>query len=204
MARWRSIHSAASSSPFGSSERRCVRPSTIRVTTPVSSSTFRCLEIAGFETPNPRVASPTVAGPTARRSTMPRRIGCERALNGSLTTGLTVPEQRSVRRPPPPMAMAAADPRQLSAGLADPEREERPRVRRVVTLIGACGVAGQRVHVRRVAEHVLVPERTATRVAEARAAARLGVVRVDLEGDDLVLDALEERRGRAALLVDDL
>ena len=62
-----------------------VRPSTTRVTTPVSSSTFRCLEIAGFETANPRVASPTVAGPAARRSTIPRRIGCERALNGSLT-----------------------------------------------------------------------------------------------------------------------
>ena len=65
---------------------RCVRPSTTRVTTPVSSSTFRCLEMAGFETPKPAVASPTVAGPAARRSTMPRRIGCDSALNGSLTT----------------------------------------------------------------------------------------------------------------------
>ncbi len=31
------------------------------------------------------VASPTVAGPAARRSTMPRRIGCDSALNGSFT-----------------------------------------------------------------------------------------------------------------------
>src|SRR6185436_11002003 len=88
--RWLSIQSAASPSARVSSERRCVRPSTTRVTTPVSSSTFRCLEIAGFETPKPPVASPTVAGPAARRSTMPRRIGCESALNGSLTIRLTV------------------------------------------------------------------------------------------------------------------
>jgi len=32
-------------------------------TTPVSSSTFTCLEMAGFDTPKPAVASPTVAGP---------------------------------------------------------------------------------------------------------------------------------------------
>jgi hypothetical protein len=43
------------------------------------------LEIAGFDTPKPLVASPTVAGPAARRSTIPRRIGCDNALNGSLT-----------------------------------------------------------------------------------------------------------------------
>src|SRR4051794_4961773 len=82
----RSIRSAASLTASGSGERRWVGPSTTRVTTPVSSSTFRCLVIAGFDTPNPAVASPTVAGPAARRSTMPRRIGCERARNGSLTT----------------------------------------------------------------------------------------------------------------------
>ena len=41
------------SSALGSSESRCVRPSTTRVTTPVSSSTFRCLEIAGLDTPKP-------------------------------------------------------------------------------------------------------------------------------------------------------
>jgi hypothetical protein len=48
------------------------------------------LEIAGLDTPKPPVASPTVAGPAARRSTIPRRIGWESALNGSLTTGLTI------------------------------------------------------------------------------------------------------------------
>jgi hypothetical protein len=48
--------------------------------------------IAGFDTPKPPVASPTVAGPAARRSTMPRRIGCEIALNGSLTIRLTISE----------------------------------------------------------------------------------------------------------------
>src|SRR3954451_17250280 len=89
-ARWRSIQSAASLITSGSSERRCVRPSTTRGTTPVSSSTFRCFVIAGFDTPNPAVASPTVAGPAASRSTISRRIGWERALNESLTTRLTV------------------------------------------------------------------------------------------------------------------
>lgn len=57
---------------------RCVRPSTVRTTTPASSSTFTCLEIAGLETPKPTVASPSLAGPLARRSTIPRRIGCAR------------------------------------------------------------------------------------------------------------------------------
>src|SRR5215210_3795506 len=89
-ARWRSIQSAASLITSGSSERRWVLPTITRVTTPVSSSTFRCLEIAGLDTPKPAVASPTVAGPSARRSTMPRRIGWESALNGSLTIKLTV------------------------------------------------------------------------------------------------------------------
>src|SRR5260221_3934525 len=84
-ARWRSIQSAASSSTSGSSESRCVRPSITRVTTPVSSRTFRCLEIAGLDTPQPPVTSPTVAGPIASRSTIPRRIGCESALNELLT-----------------------------------------------------------------------------------------------------------------------
>src|SRR5215211_5766493 len=89
-ARWRSIQSAASLSTSGWSDSRWVRPSITRVTTPVSSSTFRCFVIAGFETPKPCVASPTVAGPAASRSTIPRRIGCDSALNESLTTGLTV------------------------------------------------------------------------------------------------------------------
>src|SRR5215217_2948077 len=89
-ARWRSIQSAASLSTSGSSDSRCVRPSTTRFTTPVSSRTFRCFEIAGFETPKSAVAAPTVAGPLASRSTIPRRIGCASALNESLTTRLTV------------------------------------------------------------------------------------------------------------------
>src|SRR5215204_3501982 len=49
--RWRSIHSATSRSTSSSSDRMCVRPSTARVTTPVSSSTFTCSTIL--------VASPT-------------------------------------------------------------------------------------------------------------------------------------------------
>ena len=39
--------------------------------TPASSRTFTCLEIAGLDTPKPAVASPTVAGPAPRRSSMP-------------------------------------------------------------------------------------------------------------------------------------
>src|SRR5829696_1651745 len=93
-ARWRSIQSAASLRTFGWSDSRCVRPSTTRSTTPVSSRTFRCLEIAGFDTPKPAVASPTVAGPAASRSTIPRRIGCDSALNESLTIRLTVARRR--------------------------------------------------------------------------------------------------------------
>src|SRR4051794_25704783 len=100
-ARCRSIQSAATLSTSGSSDSRCIRPSTTRLTTPVSSSTRRCLEIAGLDTPNPRVASPTVAGPTARRSTMPRRIGCESALNGSLTIRVTVVTIRKSRHASP-------------------------------------------------------------------------------------------------------
>src|SRR6266545_4387120 len=61
-----------------------------RTTTPARSSTFRCFEIVGFETPKPRVATPTVAGPRARRSTIPRRIGWATALNGSLAIWVTI------------------------------------------------------------------------------------------------------------------
>ena len=43
------------------------------VTTPASSSIFRCREIVGLETPRSRVASPTVAVPPLSRSTMSRR-----------------------------------------------------------------------------------------------------------------------------------
>src|ERR1700709_784391 len=86
MARWRSIQSAASSSTSGRSESRCVRPSTTLVTTPVSSRTFRCLEIAGLETSKAWATSPAAPGPAATASHTPRRIGCESALNESLTT----------------------------------------------------------------------------------------------------------------------
>src|ERR671911_382818 len=51
-ARWRSIHSATSRSTSSSSDRTCVRPRP-RVTTPVSSSTFTCLVIAGLVTAKP-------------------------------------------------------------------------------------------------------------------------------------------------------
>ena len=68
-----------------------------RAVEPPRRLTFTCFVIAGFETPKPAVASPTVAGPSASRSTMPRRIGCEMALNGSLTIWLTVPDVGSTR-----------------------------------------------------------------------------------------------------------
>src|SRR5262245_423846 len=84
MARWRSNQSTASPSASRSSPSRWVRPSIVRTTTPASSSTLTCLEIVGFETPNPLVAAPIVAGPAPSRSTIPRRIGWARALNGSL------------------------------------------------------------------------------------------------------------------------
>src|SRR3954453_6416787 len=99
MARWRSIQSAASLSTAGSSDSWCERPMTSRRRTPVSSSTLRCFEMAGFETPKPAVASPTVAGPAARRSTIPRRMGCESALNGSFTIRLTVAPRRATPSP---------------------------------------------------------------------------------------------------------
>src|SRR5215204_3515561 len=78
-ARWRSIHSATSQSTSSSSDRTCVRPSTACVTTPVSSSTFTCLVIAGLDTPKPAVASLTVAGPAPSRSRLstPRAVVCD-------------------------------------------------------------------------------------------------------------------------------
>ena len=53
--------------------------------------------------------------------------------------------------------------------------EEVPGVRRVGSLVAPCGVAGQGVHVRRIAENVRAPEDGAARVAEARAASGLRV-----------------------------
>src|SRR5262245_53228405 len=131
-ARWRSIHSAASLSTSGWSDSRCVRPSTTRVTTPVSSRTRRCLLIAGLETPNPLVASPTVAGPAASRSTIPRRIGCASALNESLTTRLTVapsPCGRLGRWPSPTRRVACSRRLARCARCSPRRRTSRPRTR---------------------------------------------------------------------------
>ena len=58
-ARWRSIQSAASLSTSGSSERWCERPITSRRRTPVSSSTLRCFEIAGWLTEKGSASSAT-------------------------------------------------------------------------------------------------------------------------------------------------
>src|SRR5207248_10299965 len=93
-----SIHSAVSARESGCSASRCVRPSMTRVTRPASSSIFRWREIVGFDTPRPRVASPTVAAPRLSRSTMSRRIGWERALNVSLAIVLTIYPARTLIR----------------------------------------------------------------------------------------------------------
>src|SRR5262245_11165713 len=76
IARCRSIQPTASASASRSRPSRWVRPSIVRTTTPAYSGTFTGLEIVGFDTPKPPVASPIVAGPRPRRSTIPRRIGC--------------------------------------------------------------------------------------------------------------------------------
>src|SRR3954452_1565310 len=54
--------------------------------------------MVGFETPRSRVASPTVEAPPPRRSTMSRRIGWARALNGSLAILLTIYSSRTSTR----------------------------------------------------------------------------------------------------------
>ena len=71
-------------------------------------------------------------------------------------------------------------------------------------MVAAGRVAGQRVHVGGIAEHVPAGEDGSPGVAEARPAARLRVVVVDLEDDDLTLDVLQVGGCRAALLDDDL
>src|SRR4029078_6667760 len=68
----------------------CVRPSITRLTTPASSSVLRCREIVGFETRKSPLTSATVALPPLSRSTMSRRSGWARALNGSLDILLTI------------------------------------------------------------------------------------------------------------------
>src|SRR5207237_113414 len=88
--RWLSIQSEASASASGRRARRWVLPWIARLTTPASSSSFRCREMVGLETPKSRVTSPTVATPPLSRSTMPRRSGCDKALNASLAIMLTI------------------------------------------------------------------------------------------------------------------
>src|SRR3954466_6797998 len=69
----------------------------MRLTTPASSSSFRCREMVGLETPKSRVTSPTVAEPRLSRSTMSRRSACARALNASLAILLTIYGDRTRR-----------------------------------------------------------------------------------------------------------
>src|SRR5213078_97760 len=88
--RWLSIQSEASESASGRRARRCVLPSITRLTTPASSSSFRCREMVGLETPKSPVTSPTVATPPLSRSTISRRSGCASALNASLAIMLTI------------------------------------------------------------------------------------------------------------------
>src|SRR6202034_3046733 len=85
-----SIQSETSASASGRRARRWVLPSITRLTTPASSSVRRCREIVGLETSKPYVASPTVAGPWLRRSTISRRSGWARAPNTSLAILLTI------------------------------------------------------------------------------------------------------------------
>src|ERR1035437_108601 len=96
--RWLSIQSEASASASGRNASRWVRPTITRLTTPASSSIRRCREMVGFETPEPRVTSPTVAGPPLRRSTISRRSGWARALNVSLAILLIIGAARRPRQ----------------------------------------------------------------------------------------------------------
>src|SRR5215510_4656118 len=113
--RCRSNHSAAATSGTTFRSSWCVRPSTVRTTTPARSSTFRCFEIVGFETPKPPVTTPTVAGPRARRSTIPRRIGWATALNGSLAIRLTIAHPIAMALNPLPGECRTMSPRTRSA-----------------------------------------------------------------------------------------
>src|SRR4029453_4841652 len=79
--RYRSIHLVMRSSTSASrwQGRRCA--SRRRLTSPASSSTLRCLEIAWTETSYGAASWPTVASPTASRATMSRLVGSARAEN---------------------------------------------------------------------------------------------------------------------------
>src|SRR5207245_2370670 len=73
------IHSSAPR--IGSSIRRQwrIRPCFVRTSSPASSSTERCLEIAGSDISNGSASSPTEASPRVSRSTIARRVGSARA-----------------------------------------------------------------------------------------------------------------------------
>src|SRR4051812_45153025 len=177
-----------------------MRPSITRCTTPVSSSTFRCLEIAGLETPKPLVASPTVAGPPARRSTMPRRMGWARALNGSLTTGLTVAavarsvkpllEQDPAERGRHPRALVQAEGARLAAGV-DPEAG---------AALAALPEAAERILQQRRADAPPAPRAAGEELVHEAAA--VGVAGADRPGGDLAAgaDHAPQRRVEALAL----
>ena len=76
-ARCLASHAYASSSERRCRRRRCVRPSITRTIAPASSSTFRCLLIAGLETGKSCVASPTVSSPLGEplEDRAPQRVG---------------------------------------------------------------------------------------------------------------------------------
>src|SRR5512134_731426 len=73
------MQSTASPSRFGSSlrGRRCA--STSIEMRPARSSTFRCLEMAGWLISNGSASSVTVASPVASRARMARRVGSAKA-----------------------------------------------------------------------------------------------------------------------------
>lgn len=78
-ARWLSNQAEAVVIPSAESRQRCRRPSIRRSSSPDSSSTRMCREIAGCEIGNADAISPTLSGPRASRSTIRRRVGSARA-----------------------------------------------------------------------------------------------------------------------------
>src|ERR1700733_1478858 len=70
--------SIASTPPLASRRGRLV-PSTRRTTSPASSSTFKCWEIAGCVISKVAASSITVASPLARRARIARRVGSAKA-----------------------------------------------------------------------------------------------------------------------------
>src|SRR5712692_7437273 len=72
-------HWSIASMPAIARRRGRFVPSTRRITSPASSSTFRCCEIAGCVTWKGSASSITVASPLARRARMARRVGSAKA-----------------------------------------------------------------------------------------------------------------------------